>query len=144
MSTISYNNNQVPLQPPPQQRQQGRRRGGVLGGNNYNYNYPNYPINRKYPNQYPNQYPNGNFYRRQNTFYNRNHQNYQPQRRFNGYGVMNQPYIPPFQIPQQRRMYPNQGRIGRPTRARSGSNQNQRRSQSRQPQQQQQQRRRRP
>ncbi|CAF3745492.1 unnamed protein product, partial [Rotaria socialis] len=58
---------------------------------------------------------------------------------------MNQPYIPPLQqIPQQRRLYPNQGRIGQPTRARSGSNQNRGRSQSRQPQQQQQQRRRRP
>ncbi|CAF1243790.1 unnamed protein product [Rotaria magnacalcarata] len=156
MSTISYtnnNNNQVLLQLPPRQQQQGRRRGGVLGGNNYIYrNYANYPIN---PNNainqnYSNQYPNANFYRR-NIYYN---QNYQPQRRFNGYGSMNQPYIPPLQlIPQQRifyrqpaiqRLNPNQGRIGRPTRTRSGSNQNRRRSQSRQPQQEQQQRRRRP
>ncbi|CAM2728605.1 unnamed protein product [Rotaria socialis] len=144
MSTISYtnnnNNNQVPLQqqPPPlrqQQQQQGRRRSGVLGGNDYIYqNYGNYPI-------YPNQYPNGNFYRSRNTFYNRN---YQPQRRFNGYRIMNQPYIPPLQQIPQRRFYRqptmqrlnlNQGRIGRTTRPRSSSNQNQRRSQSRQPQQ---------
>ncbi|CAF2096381.1 unnamed protein product [Rotaria magnacalcarata] len=56
---------------------------------------------------------------------------------------MNQPYIPPLQqIPLQRRLYPNQGRMGRPTGARSGSNQNRGRSQSRQPQQQQQRRRR--
>ncbi|CAF3387438.1 unnamed protein product [Rotaria socialis] len=154
MSTISYtnnnNNNQVPLQPPPlRQQQQGRRRVGVLGGNDYNYrNYGNNPVNQNYgnypiyPNQYPNQYPNGNLYRR-NIYYNRNYQNYQQQRRFNGYDIMNQPYIPPLQqIPQQRRLYPNQGRIGQPTRARSGSNQNRGRSQSRQPQQQQQRRRR--
>jgi len=108
---------------------QSNFRNSRFNVNGPRFNYRNNPQNYQNYQNYPNR---GNFYRR-NVFYN---QNYQPQRNYNGYGIISQQ--------RQGRFYrattPRRSNQNRP---RSRSNQRQR-SQSRPRQQQQQQRRRGP
>ncbi|CAF3804399.1 unnamed protein product [Rotaria sp. Silwood1] len=115
MSSITYSNNQIPIQqttaPPPRYMNQ-RRRGGSTFRYNYRGNNSFYPINFR------------NYTNRRNVFYNRN---YQPQRYYSGYGIINQP-----QFQQERFFRQPNSRTNQRRRSRSIQQQQQRRSQSRQ------------